>query len=127
MSAFTILQLKNHAASEVSYSPADIDPKTGIARWLGAGSVYDARPQVTLSVAYPQGNGTKVRVRGKIVVPIMDSVDTTKKVDEQIATFEFSLSKRSTLLERQNLRAALADFCIDTVIVKAIEDFESAY
>jgi hypothetical protein len=57
----------------------------------------------------------------------MDTVDTTKKIDENIAEFEFSLSKKSTLLQRQDLRAALADFAIDTVIVKAIEDFESIY
>ncbi len=127
MSAFAAVQLKNQAATEVTYSPADIDPTTKVARWLGAGSVYDARAQVTLSVTYPKGNSTKVRVRGKISVPIMDTVDTTKKVDENIATFEFSLSKKSSLLQRQDLRASLADFCIDTIVVKAIEDFESVY
>lgn len=127
MSAFASLSLKNQAAVEVVYSPADIDPVSGVARWLGAGAVYDARTQVTLSLSYPKGNGSKVRVRGKISVPVMDTVDTTKKVDENIATFEFSLSKKSPLLVRQDLRAALADFCIDTVVVKAIEDFENIY
>lgn len=127
MAAFATLSLKNQAAVEINYSPADIDQKSNVARWLGAGAVYDARPVVSLSVAYPSGNGTKVKVRGKIVVPIMDTVDTTKKVDEQIAYFEISLSKKSTLLQRQDLRAALADFCIDTTVVKAIEDFESVY
>lgn len=127
MSAFATLQLKNQAATEVSYSPADIDPSTGIARWLGAGAVFDAKPVVTLSVSYPKGTSGKVRVRGKISVPIMDTVDTTKKVDENIATFEFSLSKKSVLLSRQDLRAALADFCIDSTVVKAVEDFESVY
>jgi hypothetical protein len=127
MSAFATLSLKNQAGTEVNYSPADIDQKTGVARYLGAGAVYDERPQVTVSVSYPSGKGTKIRVRGKISFPVMDPVDTTKKVDEQLALFEFSLAKNSALASRQNLRAAIADFLTDTVVVKAIEDFESVY
>lgn len=127
MSAFTTLQLKNQAATEVSYSPADIDPSTGVAKWLGAGASYDARPQVTLSVSYPKGNSSKVKVRGKISVPIMDPMTATNKSDELIGTFELALPKVSTLLERQNLRASLTDFLADSVVVAAVENFESVY
>jgi hypothetical protein len=127
MPAFANLSLKNQAATEVVYTPADIDPATGVARYLGAGANYDARPQVTVSTSYPKGNSTKVKVKGKIVFPVMDILDTTKKVDENIATFEFSLSKTSALLTRQDLRAALADFLIDPVVITGIEGFESVY
>ena len=127
MSAFATLQLKNQAATEVSYSPADIDPATNVAKWLGAGASYDARPQVTLSVSYPKGNATKVKVRGKISVPIMDPVITTQKVDELIGTFEISLPKVAALIDRQNLRASLADFLVDATVVAAVEGFESVY
>jgi len=127
MPAFAVLQLKNQAAAEQSYSPADIDSSTGVAKWLGAGAVYDARSQVTISLTYPKSTGTKIRVRGKISVPLMDAVDTTLKVDEALASFEIALPKKSTLLQRQDLRAALADFLIDNVVVKAVEDFESVY
>lgn len=127
MAAFATLQLKNQAATEVSYSPADIDPSTGIAKWLGAGASYDARPVVTLSVSYPKGTSSKCRVKGKISVPIMDPVVTTKKIDELIGTFEISLPKVSVLLDRQNIRAALADFLVDAAVVAAVENFESVY
>ncbi len=127
MPAFAALQLKNQAATEITYTPADIDPSNGVARWLGAGSVYDARAQVTASITYPKSSGTKVRVKGKISVPLMDTVDTTKKVDEAIASFEIAVPKGMALLSRQDLRAALADFLVDTVVVKAVEDFESVY
>lgn len=127
MPAFATLQLKNQAATEVSYSPADIDPASNVAKWLGAGASYDARPQVTLSVSYPKGNATKVKVRGKISVPIMDPVVTTQKVDELIGTFEISLPKISALIDRQNLRAALADFLVDATVIAGVENFESVY
>lgn len=127
MPAFANLSLKNQAATEVVYTPADIDPSTGVARYIGAGASYDARPQVTISTSYPKGNSTKVKVKGKIVFPVMDTVDTTRKVDENIAQFEFSLSKTSALLTRQDLRAALADFLVDATVVSAIEGFESVY
>lgn len=127
MPAFANLSLKNQAATEVVYTPADIDPSTGVARYLGAGASFDARPQVTVSTSYPKGNSTKVKIKGKVVFPVMDAIDTTKKVDENIAQFEFSLSKGSALITRQDLRAALADFLVDPVCVTAVENFESVY
>jgi hypothetical protein len=127
MPAFANISLKNQAAVEVVYTPADIDPTSSVARYLGAGASFDARPQVTISTSYPKGNSTKVKVKGKIVFPVMDTLDTTKKVDENIGQFEFSMSKSSALLTRQDLRAALADFLVDTTVVTAVENFESVY
>lgn len=127
MPAFAVLQLKNQAATEVSFQPADIDPANGVARWLGAGAVYDARTQVTSSVAYPKSSGTKVRIKGKISVPQMDAIDTTKKVDEALGSFEFAIPKSMALAARQDLRAMLADLLVDNIVVKAIEEFESTY
>jgi len=57
----------------------------------------------------------------------MDTVDTLRKVDELICNVEFVLPARSLKADRQDLRAHIADFLVDTVIVKAIEDFEGVY
>lgn len=127
MPAFANISLKNQAAVEVVYTPADIDPTSSVARYLGAGASFDARPQVTISTSYPKGNSTKVKVKGKIVFPVMDTLDTTKKVDENIGQFEFSMSKSSALLTRQDLRASLADFLTDPTVVTAVENFESVF
>lgn len=127
MPALAAISLKNQAGTEVSYSPAGINPATNVATWLGAGVSYDARPQVSLSVNLPRGNATRVRVRGKISFPIMDSVDTTKRVDECIGEFEFSLPKKAILADRQNLRAALSDFVADAVVIAAVENYEGVY
>jgi hypothetical protein len=127
MPALAALSLKNQAGTEVVYSPGGINAATNVVTYIGAGASYDARTQVSFSVVLPRGNATRVRIRGKISVPIMDPVDTTKRVDECIGDFEFSLPKRAALLDRQNLRASLADFLTDATVVAAVENYESVY
>lgn len=57
----------------------------------------------------------------------MDVVNPLRKVDDLIASVEFVLPKQSALADRQNLRAYLADFLTDSVIVNALEKFEAVY
>lgn len=127
MPAFATINLKNQAATETAFTPADINPSTKVARFLGAGASYDAKPIVTVSTTLPSGSSTKVRIRGKISLPIMDPVDSTRKIDEVIGTFEFSFPRSSALADRQNCRAFLADLAVDPVIVAAVENYESVY
>jgi hypothetical protein len=125
MPAFSTLQLKNQAGTETSFSPTTIDPSTKVATWLGAGATLDARSQATHSVLLPTGKGTRVRIKQKVTVPVLD-VDGVK-VDELICNVEFSLPKNSALADRQNIRAYMADFLADPTVVAAIENFESVY
>lgn len=127
MSAFAVLQLKNHAATEVDFGPAKIDPSTGVVTWLTAGASYDARSLATFSLQLPRVNATRVKIKAKVAIPIMDAVITTKKVDELIANVELSIPKEALLADRRNLRAYITDFLVDTVMVKALEDFENVY
>lgn len=127
MSAFSNLLLKNQAATEVTFAPADINPSTKVVRWMATGSSFDARPYATLSIAYPSGSATKVKVKGKVSIPVMDVNDTSVRTDEIIGLFEISLPKNAVLADRQNLRAYLADFLIDATVVSAVENFESVY
>lgn len=126
MPAFSTLQLKNQAGTEVSYSPVSIDPSSSMAKWLGAGASLDARAVVTGSVALPTGKSTRVRTRHKVTIPVMDSI-TGQKIDEVIVQVDFSIPKNCPLLDRQNARAAMADLLVDPVMVAAIENFESVY
>ncbi len=127
MSAFANLSLKNQAAVETVFAPANIDPSTKVAAWLGAGVSLDSRNRASLSVILPSGSGTRVKIRGKVSIPVMDPVLTTQKVDESIATFEFSLPKNAVLGQRQDLRAFIADFLVDPTVIAAIENYESIY
>lgn len=127
MSAFATLNLKNQAATEVPFAPASIDPSNKVITWLGAGASYDAKPKATLLLNLPKAGASRVRIQGKVSIPVMDAIETTKRIDENLATFDFSLSKNSTLLDRQNLRAHIADFLTDAVIVAMVEQFENVY
>lgn len=127
MSAFATLNLKNQAGTEVAFAPAQIDPSTKIARWLASGSSYDAKPSAQIVVDLPKNGSTRIKVKGKVSIPVMDPIDASKRIDENLCAFEFSLSKTSVLLDRQNLRAHIADFLTDAVVVAAIEQFEAVY
>lgn len=127
MPALDTISLKNQATTEVVFAPANINPQTNVVSWLGAGTTFDARTGVTLSVTLPKNGSTRIRIRGKVSIPIMDPVITGKKLDECLANFEFSLPKISVLADRQNLRAYIADFLTDAVVVAAVENFEAVY
>ncbi len=128
MSAITTLSLKNHATTEVDFVPSKIDPQTGVVSYFTTASTYDGRSQATISVSLPRSgtSSSRVKVKGKVAVPIMDLV-TGLKIDECIANFEFSMPKNSLLADRRDLRAYITDYLSDNVVIKAIENFESPY
>lgn len=126
MPAFATLNLKNQAAVETPFAPTNINASSGVATWLGAGSTLDARTQVTTSLTLPTGKATKVRFKGRISLPIIDS-GTGLKVDEIIINIDASLPKNSALIDRQNSRAYAADLLADPVVVAAFENLESVY
>jgi len=127
MSQFTTLSLKNQAATEVDFANSRIDYTSGVATWIAAGTSFDSRKKATFSLTIPTARSNRARVKAKVSIPIMDTVDTLRKVDELICNVEFVLPARSLKADRQDLRAHIADFLVDTVIVKAIEDFEGVY
>lgn len=127
MPAFNTLQLKDQSATERSFAPASINSASGVINWMRDGDSYDSRQSATLLVTLPKTNTSRVKIRGKVSIPVMDPVYTEKKTDELIASFEFSLPKNAVLTDRQDLRAYLADFLTDAVVIAAVEDFESVY
>lgn len=127
MTQFVTLQLKNHAGTEVDYTVQGINYATGVAAWNAAGASYDASRFATFSIQQPTLRSTRARVKLKLTLPIMDPVNPLRKIDELIGSVEFVLPKQSELADRRDLRAALADFLTDAVVVNAIEKFEAVY
>lgn len=126
MSAFASLSLLNNAAVAVPFAPAAIDSQ-GVATWRSSNSVYDAKLRVTMSVSYPKNGSEVVRVRQRVTIPIMDTVDTTKKLGEAYASVEFVLPKRATQTQRLDLRAHVKDLVANAVTTAAVDSFESIY
>lgn len=127
MSQLATLQLKNQSATEVDFNVNGVNYANNVASWAAAGASYDAKSIATFSLQQPSGKSTRARLKLKVSIPIMDAVQTTTKIDELIASVELVLPKSSVLLDRQNLRAYIADFLTDTVVVNAVEKFEGVY
>ncbi len=126
MPAFATLSLKNQAGTETAFAPVSIDPSTKVASWLGAGATLDSKSGSSISTVLPTGKATRVRVKTRVTIPVIDPV-TGLKVDEMLVNTEYSIPKNSALADRQNLRAFNADFQTDSTVIAAIENFESVY
>lgn len=126
MPAFASMTLKNNANVDVIFTPGSIT-SDGIARWYAPGSVLDARPLATLRVQNPPKGSNVARVSGKVVVPIMDSVDTTLKVAEVLGTFEFVLPKQATETQRLDIRKLVDTMTQNAFITAGVQYIESPY
>lgn len=127
MSAFATLSLQNEAAVAQTFAPAGIDPQ-GVAKWMTqTESVFDARRQVTMSVSLPKNGSTVARVKQKVLIPIMDTVDTTKKVAEAYAIVELVLPKVASSTVRLDLRKYADQLLTNAVTTAAVTNFESIY
>lgn len=126
MSAFATLTLQNNAAANVVLSPNSIDAQ-GVATWFGTATVLDARARATLSVRNPKGTSSVARVMGKVAVPIMDTVDPSKKVAEVLGTFEFVLPKQATETQRLDIRKMVDTMLTNAVLTAAVQNIEAIY
>lgn len=126
MTALAALTLNNNAAVAQTFNPSGIDSQ-GVAKWLGTETVFDGKKSVTMSVTHPKNGSTVVRVRQRIMIPIMDTVDTTKKVAEAYADLQFVLPKQASLTNRLDLRKFTTELVAHAVSTAAVTDFEAIY
>lgn len=126
MAAFAPLNLKNNAAVEVVFNPTSID-SNGVATFLTNDSSYDAKKVATMSVKLPTKGGTMTRIKQKVLIPIMDTIDATKKVGEAYVVIEASIPKIASESVRLDLRAHAADFLSDAVTTAAYQNLEAIY
>lgn len=126
MSAFAPLTLLNNAGTNVVFNPQSIDSE-GVATYLSGDAILDAKKKVTISVNLPKGGSTVARVKEKIVVPIMDTIDFNKKVAEAYVTVDFVLPKLASQTIRMDLRKYIHALIDDAITKAAIQDLESIY
>lgn len=126
MSAFASITLQNNAAANVVFTPSSID-RDGVATWYSTASVLDARPRATLSVRNPKNGSSVARVVGKVALPVMDTVDTTKKIAEVLGNFEFVLPKQASQTNRLDIRKLVDTMIQNAVLTAAVQDIEAVY
>lgn len=125
MSAFASLSLNNNAAAAVVFTPASLSEN--IATWFDDNAVFDAKRRVTMSVTLPKNGSQVVRVKQKVVIPIMDAVDTSLKVGEVYANVEFVIPKRASQTQRLDLRAFVQNLVANAVSTAAIDTAQGIY
>nr|URG16502.1 MAG: coat protein [Leviviridae sp.] len=127
MSAFANITLGDRTPTNVVFGPAGID-SSGVAKFLvAADASYDAKRSLTMSVALPKNGSNVVRVKQKVMIPIMDAVDSSLKVAEAYVTMEAVIPKQASLAQRQDLKAFAKNFLLDAVTTAAYENFEAIY
>lgn len=126
MSAFAALSLLNEAAVATTFNPASID-SVGVAKWLGTESILDAKKSVTMSVTLPKNGSSVARIRQRVMIPIMDTVDVNKKVAEAYADVTIVLPKLASSTNRLDLRKFADQLLINAVTTAAVSNFESIY
>lgn len=126
MSAFASVTLQNNAAANVVFNPQSIDA-AGVATWLTSDSVYDARKKLTMSVSLPKNGSSVVRVKQKVLVPIMDTVDANKKVAEAYVYIEAVFPKNTSETVRLDLRKHADTLLTNAVTTAAYQSLEAIY
>lgn len=127
MTAFASLVLNNNAAAAITFSPVGRDT-SGVSKWLSTDStIFDAKKSITMSVSLPKNGSSVIRVKQRVVIPIMDSVVTDKKVAEAYVNVEFVLPKTSTTTNRLDLRKFVDGLVLHAASTAAIQDFEDQY
>lgn len=127
MPAFAALVLKNNAATNVTFNPLTIDTTTGVASYATSEAVWDAKSTCTVSSSTPSAKSSRAKQRVRVTVPIMDAVDTTKKIDEVIIDVQCNYSRLSTSGHRNDARA-FADSALQHAIATAFAtSYEGIY
>jgi len=126
MTAFASLVLTNAALATVTFNPMGKDPK-GVATWMTNDSVYDSKKKVTMSTTLPGANTGVVRIKQKVMIPIMDSIDPTKKLSEAYVNIEAVLPKNASQTVRLDLRKLADTLLAHAVSTAAFGDLEGIY
>lgn len=126
MSAFANITLADSASANVVFTPQSNDA-SGVATWLDNNSVLDAKRKLTMSVTLPKNGSSVVRIKQKVVVPIMDTVNTSLKVGEIIANIDVVIPKLASQTQRLDARAFAKNLLADAVSTAAFTNLESIY
>jgi len=126
MTAIATIVLADSTPANNNFVPTGKDAK-GVTTYMTQESIYDARRVLTVSVSQPSAGARNVRARIKVVVPVMDVVDTSIKVDEVIADLSVQLPKSSTATHRLDSQAFIKNALADAVATAIFTNFEGVY
>lgn len=126
MSAFAPVTLLNDASGNVVFNPQGID-SNGVAKYLTSDSIYDAKRALTMSVTLPKNGSNVARIKQKIMIPVMDAVDTSLKLGEAYITIEAVIPKQASSTVRLDLRKHADTLLTNAISTAAFTSLEAIY
>lgn len=120
MPAFADVTLKNFAQANVVFKSQSINGE-GVARWQTDDAVFDAKKVLTQQLTLPKNGSTVVRCKQKVVIPVMNTVDTSKKDAEVIVNIEYVWPKSCTSTHRLDSREFAVTLAQNTITAQAAE------
>lgn len=126
MPAFAALSLLNISNNPVVFAPQSKDAN-GVSLWLGPETELDAKSKITQSVNLPKNGSPVTRVKQRIILPVMDSLDPTKKITEAYADVVYVLPKQASENTRLNLRKLVGELSGHTMTIAAVRNYEDNY
>lgn len=138
MAAIASITLNDGASTPVAhtFSPVNKGPD-GVALWKDRSSgISLGFPAVSLSVRAPSKASRNYKVTAKVVVPTLDVTSPSTstgiqpavtKAYDSIAVMTFTLSERTTELERTHLLAYVTHLLANANLVNAVKLYEDVY
>lgn len=127
MSAFANMTLNNNAAVAVVFNPQSIDSNQVATYMVSADGILDAKRRASISVTLPKNGSVVSRVKGKIVVPVMDTVETTKKIGEVIVNIDAAIPKVASETQRLDALAFAKNLLGHANMTAAFQNLEAIY
>jgi hypothetical protein len=125
MPAIAALVLKDNTATDVTFTPAG--QTNGVTTFMTNDSVFDAKRKVTTSVALPKPGSSVARIKFKCTVPVMDPVDTTKKVAEIVLNVDAVIPKQASVTQRVDARNFVRDLMAHANVTTMFASLENYY
>lgn len=134
MTAFAAITINDGQATPVAHTFSPRRINDGIAKWQDlSGGIAVGFPTLTCMLREPlRGQKAKVfRAQLKVVVPVLETISNSTysgilpaptKGYEMVATVEFLIPERSTLQNRKDLRAYVANALAQADIKSLCED-----
>lgn len=110
----------------VTLSPDGIDAN-GVARFSSGEEVYDSRQVLTQSIRLPSKTSKVVRTQIKLVLPMMDQLDDTKRIGEVLVNVEIVMPKSAPQSLRHQTAIELYALCGTGVVHDAIRTAKPYY
>jgi hypothetical protein len=119
-----------------TFAPVNID-NNAVAKWADRSTgISVGFPSLSFSIKSPTKAAPSYKVTAKVVLPVLEQTSPSTMTGIQpaptlaynlLASVDFVLPERSTLLQRNDLLAYFKNYMANAVITQAIQNFEAVY